>query len=638
MAKFKIYTGALLLLLLVTGAGWVVAQAPSDITVVGSAIANALIERLAEASGATSLAITSGGTTDGIDQFCNGKIDLVTATRPMTAAERAICAANDVVQSELLIGHHIVSFITSADAAVECLSQSQLRDVLKPSASNAVTDWSFAGEDMAELPLTLLLPADHQIEYFIADSLVPGDGLRLDAQTIENAADRAALVGETEGSLALLAGLEAKKYAEAITIVEISNDNAGDCTSPSAEGVASGDYEFALPLYVVVNRARLNASDSLADFMQFVVGESGADATRAAGLTPPTETTLELNALILSDADAAASASGDGDEYQIPLELNGEVKLVGAANAYQILRRVGDKLTESYERFSYDFTAAAPPTGLNSLCNGEADIALLDDALDPDALEACAAKSLVALPLELGAQATVLLANAGDEHSACLTTEQVSAIWGASSGSDAANWTDIDAAFPDQQLTLFGLSFTDQYTDILLQRAAEVIPPVRRDTEKDYDPLYRAAAVGNVAGGLTYMSWPDYQNVIANQQANIQLVALDQGSGCVEPHIGSIEDRSYALSRPASLLIGEESLAKSQVQSFLWSLADDDNWSLLERDGFVGASTLDLPIIRRNLSTWFTQAEAAYPQEGSDLESGDEIQSAGDDSSEDASE
>lgn len=628
MAKYRMCTGALVLLMLMAASGLGTAQTPEEITVVGSRIANSLIQRIAEASGTASLAITDNGTASGIDQFCNGEIDLATATRKLSAAERVICDSNELAYSELLIGHHLVSFIAGADAGIACLGEEQLREVLKPSSSNALTDWSFAAEDLAELPLTLFLPGDNQIAYFISDAVVAGDGLRLDAQTIDDSADAAARVIETAGALAVLAGDEWRSDTESITIFEVSSDNSGDCFAPSAEAVESGDYDFALSLYVVVNRGRLSANDGLAEFMQNVVGESGAAVMGDAGVTPATLSTKELNALVLSDADAAVGAVGDSGEFAIPLDLNGEVKLVGAANAYQVLSRVGDMLTESYERFSYDFAAAGSSSSIASLCDGEADIALLDATPDASALEDCAAKDVVTMPLALGAQATVLLGNAGDDYSACLTAEQVNEVW----GGDAESWSDIDSVFPDQQMTLFGLSFTDQYTDILLQTAAAIIPPVRRDTEKDFDPLYRAAAVGNVVGGLTYMSWSDYQRVVANEQANIQLVAVNEDAGCVEPDVASIENSSYPLSRRASMLISEESLAKAQVQSFLWRLTDDDNWPLLEQEGFVGASTLDLPIIRRNLSTWFADAEALYPQEDSDSES------AGDETSEDTSE
>ncbi len=625
MAKFRRCHRALALILLVASTGWGLAQQPADITLVGSAIGNALIERLAEAGGATSLAITTSGTAAGIDQFCDGETDFATATREMTGAERAICDANEVVYSELLIGHHVAAFVTGADSEIECLDETQVREALKPSSSNVLTDWSFAREALAELPLTLLLPGDDKIAYYIADALVAGDGLRLDAETLANGVDAAGRVNESEGALALVAASDVKASAESVTILQIASADTGDCIAPSAEDVEGGDYDFALSLYVVVNRARLNASEGLAEFIQFIMSEAGAAVMRGAGVTPPTAATSELNTLILSGQDAAIGA-GAGD-YQIPPDLSGEVRLVGAANAYQALSRVGEQLTESYQFFSYTFEATGSRAGIKRLCDGEADIALLDAALAVDALEACAANDLVTKPLALGAQATVLVSNAGDEFSACLTAEQVNAIW----SGDAENWSAIDAAFPDQQMTLFGPSFTDQYTDILLQTADGIIPPVRRDTEMNFDPLYRAAAVGNVVGALTYMSWPEYQRVIDNEQANIQLVSINEGAGCVEANVGSIENSTYPLSRRASMLISEESLAKAQAQSFLWRLTDDDNWALLERNGFVGASTLDLPIIRRNFSSWFAEAEALYQQAGGAAVAGNE-------SSEDSSE
>ena len=78
-------------------------------------------------------------------------------------------------------------------------------------------------------------------------------------------------------------------------------------------------------------------------------------------------------------------------------------------------------------------------------------------------------------------------------------------------------------------------------------------------------------------------------------------------------------------------MVSEKSLAESTVQSFLWSLAADDNWALLEREGFVGSSTLDLRIMRRNLLTWFAEAEAQYPQEDSASGSSDEDSSTNED-------
>ena len=631
MAKIRLCAGLFSLLLLLASTGWGLAQAPEAISIVGSGIVNSLIDRLAEASGTDSVDIRAIGTAAGIDEFCNGGIDLATATREMSDAERVICNSNDVDLSGLLIGHHIVAFIAQADAPLQCLQSDQVHEIFKPSATNALTDWSFASEEHADLPLTLLIPGEQEIVYFIVDSVVAGDGLRLDAVLYDDVSEAVNRVRETDGALAFIPWSDQVENNESVSLLEISGDDFGGCTLPSAEEVEGGRYDVAHSLYVYVNRARLDANGNLAGLMQYIVDQASATAIEAAGATPPSVTTYELNAIILADAEAIPGSGGD---FELPTDLSGEIRIVGAANAHQVLSRVGDRLTAAYEQLSVSFSHIDMRSGIGRLCGGEADIAVLNGTLVAEPLESCAASGVVTMPLTIGAQATVLLGNVADAYSACLTTDQVNEIWRADTPAAVQSWSDVDDAFPDMQMTLFGLSFTDQYTDILLQTAAPIIPPVRRDTETDYDPLYRAAAVGNVTGGLTYMSWTEYQNVLDNRQANIQLVAIDGGSGCVQPSGDSIENGSYPLSRRASLLINEGSLAKTKVQSFLWSLADEDNWSMFEQYGFVGTTTLKLPIIRRDLLRWFAAAELRYPQADGMAESETEVESAEDDSAE----
>ncbi|MBZ0289061.1 MAG: phosphate-binding protein, partial [Anaerolineae bacterium] len=74
----------------------------------------------------------------------------------------------------------------------------------------------------------------------------------------------------------------------------------------------------------------------------------------------------------------------------------------------------------------------------------------------------------------------------------------------------------------------------------------------------------------NVEGGLTYLSWTDYQRVLANNQQRIQLVGVNGGNGCVAPSEATINDGTYPLTRASKLLVNTKSLTRSEVQSFLW--------------------------------------------------------------------
>ena len=599
--------GLLSLLLLVTYLG--LAQESATISVIGSGIGNSLIETLAGQAEQESIDIRTRGTATGIDRFCNGDFDLATAIRPMSPAERAICGANDVVYSEFLLGHHVVAFVAHPDAPTSCLSATNLAAALKPSASNEVLDWSIFNSEITDLPLSLLVPQDNLVAHLIVDALVPGDGLRADITSYADVDAAIEQVAETAGALAAVPWSNALEDNPAIAVLELDADDSGACVSPSVESVEAERYVAALSIYLIVNRDRLNNNDSLAELLRFVTDSENAPIVLAAGVAPPSKAAYDLNENVLNDEAASSDAAG----FQVPGELSGNVTIVGAANAVEVLDRVANSLTQTNVGLEINLDFAGQTKGLAALCAEEADIALLDSDLTAGNLDPCNEGEIATVPRKLGAQATVIIGNAADGFTSCLTTDQINTVWRAESAGIVTDWSGVDLSFPALGITLFGLAFLDQSTDILLQTAGDVIPPIRRDTEKDFSPLYRAAAVANVSGALTYMNWPEYQRVLESDQANIQLVAVDTGAGCVTPSLATIADGSYALSRPSTLLIRRESLSGINTQSYLWTLFDTDNWLNVEGKGFVGLSSLELPGLRLELLRWFAEAEAMYP-------------------------
>lgn len=602
------WAGLLSLLLLATTPAF--AQESASISLIGSGIVNALVQDLADAGEQGMLELRTMGTAAGIDRFCNGDIDLAAAIRPMTGEEDLICGANDVATSELLIGHHIVAFVANPDAPAACLTNSQLEAALKPSSNNLVLDWSFVDAESAEIPLTLFSPRDDTVDYMILDSLIPGDGLRADVTEFEDAIAAIEAVGGGVGSLGFLQWSEALEDSGSIAVLDFDSGDSGNCASPSSENVENGSYSAALPFYLIVNRARLAGNERLLAFLQFVTDEPNASLITAAGAAPPSAASYDMNESLLSDA---GWANVDAADFQIPSELAGTITIVGGANAANVLDRAANRLTQANVGLEINLQFAGRANGLAALCAAEADIAMLDAILSDDDLADCAQGEIATARAELGSQATVLLANAADDYASCLTTDEINLVWSAQSAEVIDQWSNVDPSYPNVGITLFGLTSLDQLTDILLQTAGAVIPPIRRDTEKDFDPLYRAAAVANVPGALTYMRWHDYQRVLDNDQANVTLVAVDAGAGCVEPSPATIADGSYALSRPATLLIRRQSMSGVSTQSYLWTLFDAENWPAVEREGFVGVSALDLAGIRLDLQRSFAEAEAMYP-------------------------
>ena len=579
------------------------------LTVVGSGIVSAAVASLAEAIETESISVTAKGTTAGLDQFCKGRADIAAASRAITAAEDALCRADEVAYSEFLIAHSILAFAAHPDVPRQCLTESELDDLFKPSAAHQLRDWSSYDETLDELPITFIVPQDNQGAYVILDDLIAGDGLRRDALPYEDPQEAMRQVSQTPGAIAALPFSSRLAGDESLVVLELAAD-AADCAAPSAENVENRHYRAAQPLFVYVNQARLAQSPALAALIGFITSQAAADGAAEAGFTPPSREAYALNAAILSNAESGRLISGAESQFTIPPSLSGHISISGSASAHGLLNAMAGQLTRQHEQLTIDFGMSGQSAGLRRLCADETDIAVLESELAADALQACQDNNISAFPLPIGAQAVVLLGNAADERASCLTTAHIRTIWRAKSDGQIQDWSDLDATFPEQDMTLFGAGAGDEYADMLMRRAGQAIPPIRRGIETRRDPLYRAAAVGNVPGALTYMSWADYQRVLANEQANIQLVAVDDGAGCIRPSKESITSGAYPLSRTASLLVNEGSLAEISLQSYLWRLFSEEGWSRMEDEGFVGINFVDLAALRSSLETQFSLAQA----------------------------
>jgi len=609
MTQIKKCVSLLFLLALLTSTTVLFAQDTDPFTVVGSGIVNSVVESLAEANETDAITIVTTGTSAGFEQFCAGEADLVTSTRAITADEDATCISNDIVYSEFLVAHTIITFVAHPTVSVECLTESDFNTLYTPSATGQLTDWTAYDESVDSLPITFILPQDNTVEYVLLDSVVDGDGLRRDGETYDDVADAVSTVEETEGAIAALPFSESLLENDAINVLEVNYNSTLGCSPPSVENVENRLYNVAQQSFIYVNRESLDENTAIEDFLSFATSADSGDAISEAGFVPPTDETYSQNIEILENEEAGRLFSGQESTFQIPDTLFGQIDINGSANAYNLLDTVASQLTAEQQQLVINVTAEGQAAGIRRLCNGETDIAVLQSDPADGVLDGCEANDINTIPINIGTQAVVLISNAEDSFASCLTIEQIETLWSASATDTITNWSDVDASFPNQEITLFGQNTLNQYADILLSLGEAPIEPIRRDTELNNDPLYRAAAVANVPGAITYMSFPDYRRAQSTGQQGIQLVGVDAGGGCVLPNESTIDDGTYPLSRPATLLVNELSLTDISLQSYIWRIFSDQGWSIIDREGFIGIQFGDLPAVRSDLETEFSLAE-----------------------------
>ncbi len=612
MKYFQRGAGFLILLAFVISPTMLLAQNDESINVAGSGIVAPLFEALSAASEVEiDVNLTVTGTSRGIADLCDGTVDVAMANRPISVDEDANCIANEIEYIELLLGHNILAFITHPDVDfTQCLTTDVIQNIFSPSAAGQVTNWMQLDAMYPETSLSVFTPQDNTAVYAILDRLTGGDGLRGDATTGETNADIVAGVSETPGALGVVNLATAITAGDSINILEVHGSEVAGCSLPSSANVENRLYTVADRLFVYANANNLETAN-VQDLLTYISGSESTATVESLGFTAPTDNTYETNLAVIEDSEIGRQFSQEVVTFDIPANVAGQIIIGGAAHIHSYLQDVATGFSGLYAGSNVEFTVEGQSAGFRRLCNGELDIAMAYDDMTTEQLENCEANNINVETLNIGTQAVVLVANAEDEFTACLTTEQLTTVWGAESTETTDNWNQVDDSFPDLDMTLFAPNAGNTYTALLFAQNEGPVDPARSDTETHHDVLYRAAATANVPGALAYMSWNDYQRVLENEQANIQLVAVDAGTDCITPNAETIADGSYPLSRTAHLVLSQPSLSRVDVQAFLWYLMSDENYPLLEESEFIGIDFSALPEIRSTLQTSFVLAEEA---------------------------
>ncbi len=601
MSSLQRRVGMLILIALVIQPLATFAQQDNAVSVVGSGIAAPLIQAYAATANVT-IDLNVNGTNAGFSALCNGSADITAATRSISIDEQNACQQNGVSFLEFVLGYDIMAVVANPTTDFgQCLTTDQLNTLFAPSST--ATNWNQVGVGNADIPLSLYVPADNTTPFALLDSVVEGVGLRNDVNTLDGDSAIIDAVSSTDGALGIVNLSDAQAAGDKVSILQLNTTSTG-CAAPSADAVQGRSYTAAYTLFAYANSAQIDAMQPL---FAAAFDPQNASTITSQGFFAPTADVYSTDSDILQNVKTGRQFSKDVTAFTIPQNLVGTITVAGAATGSDYLKAATTAFTQQYAAVTINSTFSGEPDGIRKLCNGEADMVLTYNDLTAEQQQNCTANNIPTDTITLGSDSVVLLGS-GD-FMTCLTTDQVTTAWRATSEKTITNWNQVDASFPDLPITLVAPAVGDPLADILMLTASGQPLTTREDfAETKASPSYRIAAVGNVEGGMTYMNWLDYQALTADDQARAQLVAVDAGSGCVAPSAETLADGTYPLSRPLNLIVNHLAMARQEVQSLLWYLASDANYTLLSSNGFTGIPFANLPDLRERLQTTYVQA------------------------------
>ena len=264
------------------------------------------------------------------------------------------------------------------------------------------------------------------------------------------------------------------------------------------------------------------------------------------------------------DAADTTTASGSGSD------LSGRIQVDGSST-------VGPFTTAAAERFQRDNPGVQVTVGVSGtgggferFCRGETDLSNASRAIKDEEATACGDAGIEYVEFQVANDALTVVVNKDNDWAKCLTVEQLATIWGPDS--KVKSWNEVDPAFPDEELSLFGPGTDSGTFDYFTDEVNGEEGASRSDYSASEDDNNTVTGVSGEKGGLGYFGFSYFEE---NQDA-LKAVEIDGGDGCVAPSVENAQNGTYKpLARPLYIYAKKDALAKPEVGAFMQYVLDN---------------------------------------------------------------
>lgn len=261
--------------------------------------------------------------------------------------------------------------------------------------------------------------------------------------------------------------------------------------------------------------------------------------------------------------------------------LTGSIESDGSSTVGPITEAVTEEFVKQAAGVEVAVNISGTGGGFKRFCAGETDIQNASRAIKDEEAALCAEAGVEWYEFEVAYDGIAVVVNPAADFLDCITVDQLKQIW--QPGSTVDSWNDVNPEWPDQPISLYGPG-TDSGTYDYFTDEVNGEEGVSRD---DYTPSEDDnVLVQGVAGDENALGF--FGLAYYEQNADkLKLLAVDGGTGCVQPSIETVQDGTYApLSRPLFVYVKADSLTRPEVQEFMrFYLAEVPN--LAEEVGYV---------------------------------------------------
>ena len=265
------------------------------------------------------------------------------------------------------------------------------------------------------------------------------------------------------------------------------------------------------------------------------------------------------------DDDGNSSGNAASSSEESSGDLSGSIRIDGSSTVFPFAQAAAELFNEDNPNVKITVGESGTGGGFEKFCAGETDISDASRPIDDaDEVPVCKKNGVDYGEVQIANDGIAVVTNKGITID-CMTVEQLKQLW--EPKSKVKSYNEIDPSFPDAQAALFGPDTDSGTFDFFTDEINGEEGASREDYEASADDNQLVTGVSGTDGGLGYFGFSYYEQ----NTDKLNLVQVDDGSGCVAPSAETIQDGSYKpLSRPLFMYPSSKSMSsKPEVKAFM---------------------------------------------------------------------
>lgn len=259
------------------------------------------------------------------------------------------------------------------------------------------------------------------------------------------------------------------------------------------------------------------------------------------------------------NGETAAPTDNNGDGAIDYGSLSGSIDIDGSSTVFPITAAMAEEFSGPAPDVLVNVAFSGTGGGFEVFCRGETQISDASRAIEDDEVQACAENGIEDIvEIQVAIDALTVMVHPDNDFVECLTVQQIHDIF---KTGGVTNWNEVDPSFPDESISFYYPGTDSGTFDYFVEAIIEGVDETathRGDGTASEDDNVLAQGIAGDDHSIGYFGFAYFQGA----GASLKAVAIDNGSGCVEPSFEAALDGSYTpLSRPLFIYTREEFLA-----------------------------------------------------------------------------